>query len=705
MTGNVFSGQADNVVQAGAIHGDVHFHAPPPDGPVVVGLIPHEPPHFQSRGIVLDDAGVCTLTGPPGVGKTQVAAEYARRRVRDGWTVAWINAESADRLLAGMIQLADRLGLRTDDAGARVRDHLQSKRTPALLVFDDVADLGLVAPYLPAEGTAQVVITRPVGELGRNVEVPVFDEQTALGFVQSAGGTLELAAELGFLPLALAQAAAKIRAGWDPAAYLERVRRFGSEWIAVEPFLGSEVLATLAVLSADGVDRRILDAKRDPAAVGRELAALHEASVIEFAGEGAVVIRPETQRMVREHLKANGRYSGVLDMEIARLVRVVPDPAQAWQHRVFGDELVRHVEELRHNADPLPSETRGLLVLRNWTVGHLVMTAAFDRAIPLAHTVYEDCVAVLGPDHRTTLDALVHLESALVQADRFAEAIPWVTKSLAEHRRVLGDMDPATMAVMHRAAELFRKSGRTSEAIPMLEWELQTRQRTFGTMDPGTLRAMRELGIAYLQDGRSNEAVELTDLALKGTQKLYGVIHIESATAASALASACLAVGRVADGIQWAQTAAETYRRCEGDDAPLTLLATRNVGNAYLKAGRTADAISWLGTAWVKQGKVLGDQHRDTLNTLWCLAEAHAAAGQRGDAAKCYLMVFFARRVALGDTHPETFEALSHLVPHLIATGQRADALRWYDEITAAWAHAHGADHQIVRRLVESRPH
>jgi Domain of unknown function (DUF4062) len=234
-------------------------------GPVIAGNIPVEPEAFQKRAAIAMLAAawkaneriaiIHAIAGGRGVGKTQVAAAYARQRAKEGWPlVAWISAETENRLVGHLSDLAESIGisdpLQNSGVGflsipamrksaSNVRPYLEAFEGPGLIIFDNATDPDGLAPFIPSVGNVQVVVTsndRAFASMGRLVDVDVFGTAESLAYLRERTHLPDdreasaLANDLSYLPLALAQAATVINAqGLDYRTYRDRLRRFPLE--------------------------------------------------------------------------------------------------------------------------------------------------------------------------------------------------------------------------------------------------------------------------------------------------------------------------------------------------------------------------------------------------------------------------------------------------------------------------------------------
>ena len=185
------------------------------------------------------------LTGFGGTGKTSVALGYAHRHLAEVGAAWQFAAEDPTVLAAGFGELAAQLGARdaldTRDAVASVHGVLAAFRAGWLLVFDNAPDRASVEAFLPPDGPGRVLITsqNPNWPHGQALDVPVLDTGISADFLVNRTGdpdkrvAIELAEELGGLPLALEQAAAYIQATVDSlAGYLAEFRRRRADLLA-----------------------------------------------------------------------------------------------------------------------------------------------------------------------------------------------------------------------------------------------------------------------------------------------------------------------------------------------------------------------------------------------------------------------------------------------------------------------------------------
>jgi hypothetical protein len=363
---------------------------------------------------------VRAVTGMRGVGKTQLAAECARARLAERWRlVAWINAEESSGVLAGLSAVAEALSLKADDGeatGRAVRHWLETSGQRCLLVFDNATDPAVLRPFIPAVGAARVLITsneQSMGYLGVSVPVDVFTKEEALAFLAERTGLADtvsagvVVAELGYLPLALAQAAAVIAGQhlrYD--TYLARLRALpvrellqaekGGQYprgVAAAVLLSLEgvradddtgtalpLMELLAVLSPAGVRRTVFhpvgqrgvlsEDGLSAEVVDRALARLAGASLLTFSVDGsAVTVHRLVMRVIREQAAARNELAGICAAAVGLLEQLAGSLERS-SHVGYG--VVRDLEEqitaLYEASAACPGDsTRPRLVrLREW---------------------------------------------------------------------------------------------------------------------------------------------------------------------------------------------------------------------------------------------------------------------------------------------------------------------------------------------------
>ena len=179
-----------------------------------------------------------------GLGKTQLAVEYAYRHSGSFQVVWWVESESPLSLAETYAQLATALELmpaEATDQEARVKAvrHWLEHHGGWLLVFDNATDAQSLRPYLPRSRTGRLLITSRNADwagVAQPLSVPVLPREESIALLSrgtglAADGAMDsVADELGDLPLALAQASGYIRtASISVSDYLELYRSRRSE--------------------------------------------------------------------------------------------------------------------------------------------------------------------------------------------------------------------------------------------------------------------------------------------------------------------------------------------------------------------------------------------------------------------------------------------------------------------------------------------
>ncbi|MFE7836425.1 FxSxx-COOH system tetratricopeptide repeat protein [Streptomyces sp. NPDC057474] len=730
-----------------------------PDEPsrllVRMGDLPREPVGFQPREDLLAELADATerhsltvvhaVTGARGVGKTQLAAAYARRRIEEGWpVVAWITAENTGQLTSGLAELADQLGAR--EAGVDAAKAARAALTwigrnpdPCLLVLDNATDPDEVAGWLPTAGRAQVVVTATSRDFtnlaGARVDVTVFTEEEALDFlrlrtgVASDDGAREVAAELGRLPLALAQAAHVIRVrGTGYRGYLERLRAYplrtalekvpGERYphrVAEAMLIAAEqveqrgpdgavrvLLEVLSVLSPAGVPRRLLHGVvrqagiDDVDAVEAALGALTQASLATDSGADAVNLHRLVQRVIRE--RAGERIRDVVRAAVRHLDEVLIPPVEAWERREFGGQLVDQIDALWSVVrEDLPSyeeeDQEGLVRLRGWAAyDHLRHVGAMSRAVAWGAETRRDCEAALGEEAAASLSAL-ELEGDMCSwAGRTEQAIEARARRLEITERCLSPEDERTLTARGDLARSYGTAGRYELSVPMYEALERDMRRLHGADHEGARSALSDLAKAYAAAGRLGEAARIVDRMRPDWSQGPGP-SAASLYSLQSLAETYGSVGRDEEGVALLRRYLVACEDEHGPEHVETVWARNNLALQCLDAALYDEARTAAERALEDAERAFGPESEEMVTIRDTLATCLIWMERDEEAVALFRRVVDERTALHGREHPVVLRARGSLVWGLDESKRHSEAYAAQVQLIADHERLLGRDH------------
>lgn len=236
---------------------------------------PPRNPHFTGRVDALDalttglietgSVTIASLRGMGGVGKSQLAIEYSHAHASEYDVVWFISAADAVQLAQGMRHLI--VGLGAPDPGMDQEEIRRSAfkhlaDVPSwLIILDNAESAELAREWLPGATNNSssrrhaLITTRRggFGSIGVVVGIDTWDSSEAVAFLRKRLTIISddiaraLAHELGYLPLALEQAAAYVEVtGMDAGEYLGLLRTRRSEMLTRGRVLNTDLtMATI----------------------------------------------------------------------------------------------------------------------------------------------------------------------------------------------------------------------------------------------------------------------------------------------------------------------------------------------------------------------------------------------------------------------------------------------------------------------------
>jgi tetratricopeptide (TPR) repeat protein len=530
------------------------------------------------------------ISGLGGIGKTQLVLEYAHRYASDYDLIWWIGAEQPTTVIAGLAELAGRLGIaERPDQGEMVEalwEELRG-RDRWLLVFDNAEQPEQLQPYLPPGGRGHVLVTSrwaAWGEWARPLHLGVLAREEAVAFLCTRTGTQDeqaagaVAGALGDLPLALADAAAYIertQVGLD--RYLQLVqaravelfglrhptgaqRRVATVWSLSlervrEQAPGAEALLELcAFLAPEDIPRTLPGEHTEVLPEGLQELAADELAYNDALGVlgdySLATVTPTTlglHRLVQAVIRArlDGREAQWAKVAVELLDAAFPNDSEDLSSWPICERLLPHVLAATAHADRLDGTNERVGGLLDRASRYLWRRGLYQQAGPIAEQALTATVAAHGSGHQEVADRHDKLGQVLLALGDLESAKQEHEQALMIGEATLGPDHPI-MATLHgNLGRVLRARGDLPGARTELERALEIGQATLAHNDPTLASLHSYLGLVLRSrkdlTGAHTELERALDIGLAA----HGPDHPEVAKLHSYLGRVLRALGEL----------------------------------------------------------------------------------------------------------------------------------------------------------------
>jgi tetratricopeptide (TPR) repeat protein len=633
-----------------------------------------------------------------GVGKTQLAVEYAYRYAREYDIVWFVHSESSSVLASDLAQLAMALQLPERDERDQnqvvqaVRREL-SQRNRWLIIFDNAEEPNDWSPFhLPQTGHVLITSRNPNwGARAHPLDVQVLPRAQAVEFLlkriglsplsetgdnssrseaewRGRGGG-ELADALGCLPLALEQAGAYIEAnGKTIAEYLKLYRAHERDLLAHKPAtdypasvattwqisfdaIAQQSAASVALLNLlaffapDAIPRELLQTKKvcetlqvswdDDFEFDKAVQPLRRYSLVR-AGNGLFDVHRLVQTMVRDRMDDATRKTFA---EAA--LKCVNDACPAYENSIM--EVWGIYARLLEHARATTNETERLSIAPNETarlMNQVGLYLQYRAELGEAKTLFERALAIdeatFGKDHPNVATDVNNLGLVLRDLGDLPRAKECFERAISIWETNLGADHPQVATGVNNLGSVLRDLGDLTRAKECFGRALTIDETTFGKDHPNVAIRVNNLGGVLRDLGDLPRAKECFERVVKIFEDNLGTNHPNVATAVNNLGLVLRDLGDLPHAQQCFERALAIDEATFGIDHPNVATDVNNLGLVLQDLGDLPRAKECFERALAIDEATFGKDHPNVARDVNNLGLVLSDLGDLPRAKECY---------------------------------------------------------------------
>ena len=713
----------------------------------------HEPP--ATRRVALTQQAI---KGLGGIGKTQIAIEYAyRSREQGSYThILWLNAASEEAIITSFLELAQLL---PDFAAKEEKDQrklvaaikhwLAQCQQPWLLIFDNADDLSLLQQYLPQGGNGRVLLTtraNAVGALAEPLEVETMGVIEGTHFLlrrtqrqnasdEEINEASNVVMALDGFPLALDQAGAYIeetgcsfgdylqlyhdhrkillaRRGRQTTNYPDSVATTWSlsfEKIEQANAAAAELLRLCAFLAPDHIPEELLrdgtphwppllqQTVTDPLTFNQMLEQLLAFSLVKRLTEDRMLSLHRLVQAVQMDRMEAGEQRQWAERVVHAVNALFPrDPKEQIE---TWPQCLRYLEQVQA-CDQLVQQYRLQLPeaadLLDRAGIYLREHASYSLAEPLFQRALLIAEQQLGPEHLQVASSLHNLGILYHDQGKYEQAELLLQRALHIREHALGPEHPQLAYPLNNLGNLYREQGKCALAEPLLQRALHIWEQALGPEHPRLAYPLTNLGILYYEQGHYEQAEPLLQRALHIQEHALGPEHPRLAYPLTNLGNLYYEQGHYEQAEPLYQRALHIREQALGQEHPQVAYPLTSLGELYLEQGHYEQAEPLYQRALHIWEQALGQEHPLLAYPLNGLGNLYLEQGKYERAELVLQRALHIWEQALGSQHSEVAHPLTNLGNLYYEQGHYERAEPLLQRALHIWEHALGPEHSLL---------
>jgi tetratricopeptide (TPR) repeat protein len=652
---------------------------------------------LQARSTV----AISAIAGMGGIGKTELALQYALKQCREGFYsggICWVRAR--EEAGTQIISFARSLLNLTPPDDLELAEKVcwcwgRWREGETLLVLDDVQDYGDVRSFLPPQDSRFKVLMTSRSRFGspvQELQLDVLSEVEALELLRSlvqndrVDQQLEQAKQLcewlGYLPLGVELVGRYLFKKRD-LSIAGLWQRLQEQRLAARAFKQAEpgMTASLGVAAAFELSWQSLAASAQQVAAVLSLFALVEIPwtlveqcLSEVDAEELEEIRDQVligesllkrvdqgmyqlHQLLREFFasKREQRADGselqrkFYEVLIAEAERVTKKP-----ERSLFEESTIVIAHLQATIDFLSTLEKELDLAQSlfWIAGLYVEQGNYEHAKFLYEQVLKIQTKQLGEFHSSIASSLNNLAFLNNLKGHYSEAECLYKKSLEIRQKLLGNEHLDVAISLNNLAELYDDQGRYSEAEHLYKKSLEIRRKLLGNEHSDVAHSLNNLALLYNWQGRYEEAESLYKKSLKISQRQLGSNHLLVGSIFNNLGLLYYSQGRYEEAESFYEMSLKIRQQHLSGNHPEIARTFNNLAEVYRLQGRYSEAEPLYEMSLKIRQFHFNHHHVDVAQSFNNLALLYQAQERYNEAEIFFLHSLTIYQQQLGTTHP-----------------------------------------------------